>query len=144
MTVVEWWRAFDQCTAHKIVEKMKEMCCCHGYYRKYGNGNILHGLLALFWHCSSQHENALIKVVDAVSWPADRVSLDQQVMTTRAKGWSACWLWNGVSFLCSTVEVVLAVFFQVVSSSPTPLSAQPMLSPLAPALNPTPRGAGNN
>lgn len=24
MTDVEWWRAFDQCTADKIVEKMKE------------------------------------------------------------------------------------------------------------------------
>lgn len=23
MTDVEWWRAFDQCTADKIVEKMK-------------------------------------------------------------------------------------------------------------------------
>lgn len=34
MTDVEWRKAFDQCTADKIVEKMKEKCCCYGDKRK--------------------------------------------------------------------------------------------------------------
>lgn len=92
--------------------------------KKYVKGNILLGLLVLFWHCNPRRENAFIKVVDPASWPADRVSLDQQVMTTWAKGWSVQWLWNGLS-LCSTVEVAFSVFLQVVSSSPTPCLPSP-------------------
>lgn len=49
MTDVEWWRAFDQCTADKIVEKMKgKMLLLWILEKKYVKRNILLGLLVLF------------------------------------------------------------------------------------------------